>query len=182
MAILLTFQGLNLCFPEICLVCKQPAIQHYEISRIISYGSRSAIDIRYNIPLCSQHHALASHKNRAEKIVAQTGLIFGAFVGLAACAGLLFYWNNTSQGYLITNLLLAAVIGLGGFLITWVSLAFFLAPHFADPASKTVRETMKIRRFWPASQQVQLEFSNETVANWIAQTNSEILINLEQIS
>lgn len=174
----LTIRGLDILFPPICLVCQQPAEKRYDITRTLSFGSRS-MTITIPVPLCAAHHATASTKNRTEQLVGQMGLILGILAGLAVCAALLAYWSVSAQGNLITNLLLAAFIGLGAFLIIWSLLTFFVAPLFASPESKAVRGVLKIRHFWPATQDVQLEFNSETAAELVAHSNADRLINTE---
>ncbi len=174
----LTIRGLDIRFPPTCLVCQQPAEKRYDISRSLYFGGRS-MTVTIPVPLCDVHHATASNKSHIEKLVEQLGLILGILAGLVVSAALLIYWFSSKQGNLVTNLLLAAFIGLGAFLIIWSLLTFFVAPLFASPESKAVRGVLKILHFWPASQDVQLEFSSETAAGLVANNNAERLINSE---
>lgn len=175
---LLTFKGSDLQFPGACLVCQLPAENQYEVTRTISYGNRS-ITLTLPIPLCKQHHGIASRKSPAEIMVGRAGLVLGGLAGIAALAALLIYWSGSGQGSLITNLLIAGVTGIGAFLIIWGTAAFFVAPIFADKESKAVRNILQIRRYWPANQDIQLEIANDAAAEQIASLNAGRLLRRE---
>ncbi len=53
--------------------------------------------------------------------------------------------------------------------------AGFIAPRYADEDTKTARNAIKIGRFWPARQELELIFYNEQIANTIAQVNKDII-------
>jgi len=164
---LLIIKGLKPKFPSACFVCLQPADKEYTVSRTFGSGNRASV-IEIPMPLCADHFAVAISKNPAEKLVEKAGIFLGILAALGTFFFLLSYWSKSEQGSLVLNILLAAFIGLGAFLITWVSLAFFGAPLFADKNTKAIREAVKIKGFWPNSQELQLEFKNERVAEFIA--------------
>jgi hypothetical protein len=178
MAVRLTFKGSELNYPKVCLVCQQPADKTYKVSRTFSYGNRS-ITLTLPMPLCPKHFDLATTKNRTERLVGQLGMVLGIVAGIAVAAGLLAYWSSTGQGNLVVNLALGAFMGVAGWLIVWMSLAFFLAPTFGDPDAKAVRTTMKIFHYWPGSKDIALEFANEAAANAMAEANPDRLLKRE---
>ncbi len=174
----LIFNSSEIRFPPACLVCQLPAEKQYEISRSFSYGNRS-LSISIPVPLCLNHFVIASSKSRGERLVGQIGLGLGTLLGIGVALALLSYWISSEQGNLVPNLFLAAFIGLGAFLITWALLAFFIAPLFASPETKAVRGAMKILHYWPANQNIQLEFANEALAELIARDNADRLVHKE---
>lgn len=174
MARRIIFNGVEIGFPTACVVCQQPSQSDYKISKIFSYGNRT-ITVTLPVPMCPEHYAMAMHKGPAEQTVGRIGLGLGALFGLAAAIALLVYWSNTGQGSLVTNILLALVLAAGIFLIFWVLFAFWIAPLFAMPDQKAARNAVKIRRYWPSSQQLQLEFYNEQIANRVVQANQGLV-------
>ncbi len=174
----LILRGLQISFPAVCLVCQQSAGHTYTISRIFSSG-RNAQEITISVPLCAEHYEVAARKSRAERWVERLGLILGGAGGVSSAGSLMAYWNASGQGSLWLNLFLAIIIGLGACLILWTLLVFYIAPLFADADSKTVRGALKILRYWPARQEIQLEFASEAAAEMTAAFNAGILVNQE---
>ena len=160
------------------VVEQQPAEKEYPVSRAINYGNRS-LNVILPMPLCANHFAVASKKNRRERLVGQIGVGLGMVAGLGAAIGMLSYWAASHQGNPTVNPFVAAFIGLGVFLAIWVLLAHFVAPTYADDDTKAVREAMKIRHYWPGSQELQLEFASEAAADMVAQNNADRLLRRE---
>jgi hypothetical protein len=50
---------------------------------------------------------------------------------------------------------------------------------FADPAAKAVRNTMLIRRYWLANEDLELEFADEVTAELITEINAACLVRKE---
>ena len=173
---ILTFKGLDIVFPYFCMVCQQPAEKQYTVSKTFFYGKRS-ITINQTIPLCSQHHAIANTKSSTEIIVERLGVIIGILTGMEVTGGLLWYWTRTEEGNIFINIFLASVVGIGFFLISWTAISLLLSPVFAGADSKLVRESLKIRRYWPGSGEVQLEFANESCADMVANANFTKLVD-----
>jgi hypothetical protein len=178
MAIRLTFKGSDLNLPTVCLVCQQPSVNAYKISRTFQYGSRGAT-LTLPVALCPRHFDLASKKNRKEQLVGRIGMIGGIVAGVAVAAGLLAYWAATQQGSPVANPALAAFMAVAVWLIVWIGLALFVAPSFADPEAKAARTTMRIFHYWPASKDIQVEFSSEAAADTMAEANKDRLLKRE---
>jgi hypothetical protein len=170
MAKIVTFKGSQISFPPACVHCQQPAQARYDVTRTFAYGNRS-VTVTLGMPLCAAHHETAVRKNPTEKLIGQIGLALGAVGGIAAALGLISYWSSSGQGSGILNIALAAILGVGVFLILWMLLAFFVAPRFGDPEAKAIRSAMRIRHYWPAAQDIQLEFANDAAAAAVVAAN-----------
>src|SRR5262249_36736314 len=129
--------------PNLCVACGAPATRRYDLLRTFTYGKRSH-SITLPAPMCDKHHAHAAHRSRAERRCQQVGLVAGAIAGLATAAALATYWASNGSGLSALNLMLAAFVGLGGFLIVWVGVLLWVAPRFADPASKAARSAVTL--------------------------------------
>ena len=151
-------------FPPSCAVCLSPAEKRYTVERTFSYG-RQGIAAKVDVPLCAEHYAAAVRKSKAEKTVGRLGFWLGIFLGLTVGLGLVIHWANSGEGSLIPNILLGLVIAAGFFLIVWSGALFWLAPRFADPDSLRVREAVRILRYWPGDQMLELEIQNDRLAD-----------------
>jgi hypothetical protein len=171
----ITFQGTQIRFLQECVVCQKPASADYKITKTFTFGNRS-VTITLPVPMCTEHYDLATRKNARERAVERIGLIAGGLIGIIVAVGLLTYWGSTGQGNTFMNVFLAIVLGLGFFLIVWVTTAFWLAPAFGDPQSKVARNAVKIYHFKPGSQELTLEFANEPVADAAGRVNQNILV------
>jgi hypothetical protein len=168
------FKGTKVSFPNACVVCLQPATKEYKVMRTLNYGNRN-ITVTFPVPMCEKHHELAVKTNAAEKRVGKIGTVLGLVLGVLAVAGLLIYWSTSGTGLNAGNIILALIVGAGFFLILWTLFAGFIAPKYADEDTKTARNAIKIGRFWPAKQELELIFYNDQIANAIAQVNKDII-------
>jgi hypothetical protein len=167
----------DLVNPSVCVVCMQPAEKTYLVTRMIYVGSHS-FDVKLPVVMCDQHLAVAEHKSRAEQIAGKIGLILGILLGAAAAGGLLVYWANTQQGNWISNVLLALFIGASFFLIVWMIGLWGVAPRVAGREVKGIRRAMRIKSCTlgkPAT--LELEFTNELVANLFIQANQANIVD-----
>lgn len=173
-------RGTQVVLPKLCVVCGKPLEGapggEYPIERIFTYG-RNTITIKFPVPLCAEHLALAKAKSRAEIFFERVGLYGGILVGLLIFAGLLLYWADTGQGSLILNVLLAGVVGVGFFLIVWISTKFWLAPAFASSETKAARNSVRLLSYAPMKDVLELAFSNATLAEQAALANAAKLVN-----
>jgi hypothetical protein len=156
----------QVALPPYCVFCLAPADKMYKIDRTFSYG-RASQTVEVEIPLCAEHYRVATHKNPAEILVGRIGFWLGVLAGVATGGGLLIYWFVHRQGTPLLNIPIALAIGTGFFLILWSSSIFWLAPQFADPQSRQVRESVRILHFWPGDDLLELEFQNERAAHLV---------------
>lgn len=154
-----------------CVVCAQPASETYNIAKVFTYGSRS-INVTLPLPMCPEHAALAKTKSRAEKKVEQAGFVGGSLIGLLVTIGLIVYWLSTHQGMIIYNLFIAVFVGFGFFLIVWVATKFWLAPTFAAPGSKAVRNSVTLEKLWPAQDILEIKIENDWIAEQVIRENT----------
>jgi hypothetical protein len=145
-------------FPSICVVCLSPAVKRYPIQQIFTYG-RTSHTISVDVPMCEAHFAAASYKSPAEKAMGCLGIVFGILAGISAAILLFLRWQGS--GGLILKLALGALFGFGMFVLVWWLLAIVIAPHLAAPKSKQIRNAVRIIRYVPGEQLVQLDFMNE---------------------
>jgi hypothetical protein len=153
-------------FTPICLVCFLPAQKHYTVERTFSYG-REAIDAHVDVPLCDTHYAVAVRKSRTEEMVGRAGFWVGIILGAVVGLGLVINWAGSGQGSLIPNIFLGLAVGGSFFVVFWSATLFWLAPRFADQESLRVRETVRILRYWPGDQLMELEINNDRASDLI---------------
>jgi len=171
MSRIVQMQG-EVSFPPVCAVCLLPAEKRYLIERSFSYG-RQGIAAKVEVPLCANHHSLAVRKSKAEKLVGDLGFWIGLIFGIAGGLGLVIHWIASGQGSLIPNILLGLVIGASFFIVVWSASLFWLAPRFADPESLRVREAVRILRYWPGDQMMELDVQNDRIADLLEQSRKE---------
>jgi hypothetical protein len=168
-------QGTQVKFRPQCSLCLEPASQTYTVERTLTYGKRTIL-LKVPVPMCIQHHQYAMHTGKAEQWVGQAGLVAGVLVGLLTGGGLLAYWAMSQQGNLVMNLLLAAFIAAGFFLIVWLATAFWLAPLFAEPDARAARHAVRIHAYWPNRDVLHLRFVNDLVADLVARDNGGTIV------
>ena len=153
----------QLKFPSICVVCMAPATMKYELQKIFSYGRRS-YTVKAHVPMCNQHFEAASFKGTFEKLVEFLGIIEGMGAGIVAIIILLIAWQPTPYDSIFLKIFAGSIVGFGAFIIIWALIALWLAPMFAEPASKEARKAVQITNYWPRDQFVRLEFKHEPLA------------------
>ncbi len=167
-------QGPEVAFPRTCVVCSAPADQSFQVQRIFTYGKRN-ITITLPVPMCSAHYDMAKTKSPAEKMSEKAGLIAGLVLAVIVAGSLLVWWNNTGQGNLILNIFIGLIAGAGFGMVLWAALAFWIAPMFASPESRLARHAVKLTRFYPGNNVLELEFANEQMAQGFTRENSSRL-------
>ena len=144
----------------------------YTIEKNIYAGIRANLML-VSVPMCAAHLSQATSKNEGEIRVERAGRWLGILAGLVCTLGLELYWIDTGQGQPVLNLFLALFLGAGFALILWAILAFYLAPRFADPDTRGVREAVKIKSYSPGRDLLVLEFSNPDSARAFELANSQ---------
>jgi hypothetical protein len=156
-------------FPPNCVICLSSAgSKRYPIQQIFTYG-RTSHTVIVEIPMCEAHFASASYKAPAERVTEYLGIGFGILAGIFAAILLFLRWQGS--GGLILKLFLGALFGFGLFILTWWVIAILIAPHLAAPESKEVRNAVRITRYMPGEQLVQLDFVNEQMAGLVDKAN-----------
>jgi MFS family permease len=158
----------QLALPPVCVACGAVSEGTFLLERSFAQG-RQGVLASVKIPLCAAHLAQAREKSKGERAAERIGLWGGLLVGVAAACGLLAYWTVSRQGSLWFNIPLALILGAGFFLIIWLGDLLWLAPRLASKRAKAVRESVRITRFWPQDDCVELCFVNDEVADRIAQ-------------
>ncbi len=163
-------QGSAVVFPPTCVVCLLPAPHRYTIDKTITLGQKT-YTVSLQAPMCSLHYGQTQAKSAAERLFERAGVILGGGVGALVWVGLLLYWNSIEEPLSMVNILIAAVVGAGFFLVVWASTAFWLAPNFAMAESKEARNAVRVVRYWKAQDIVELEFRNDLAADRVAWEN-----------
>jgi hypothetical protein len=158
----------NIQFPPACVVCLSSAPRKYPVSQVFTYG-RTSHTITVDVPMCDAHFAMASHKSPMEKALGYLGIVIGILAGMAGAILLFTRW--VGSGGLLLKLSLGALVGFGFFLLVWWLLAIVIAPMFAIPESKEVRNAVRITRYLRSEQTVELALVNEQVALQMEQAN-----------
>ena len=166
----ITFKDKEITFPAACVYCQRPVKNSWDLTRTIRYSTRYT-SVEFNVPLCAEHHAIAAHKNPAEQLVGRIAIALGAIAGpgVGVAHILAMPYRDTFSALVTTlmTLFLCAIV----FFITWQSLTFYVAPHFADPETKDVRAAVRIRKYSPFTMEVQLDFANDAVAVAVVAAN-----------
>ena len=158
----------QLRFPPNCVMCLSPASKTHPIQQVFTYGRRSHT-ITVDVPMCEIHYQKASFKSPMEKAFGCLGIAAGVLAGLLAVIVLFLRWVGDNS--LVTKLFVAAIVGFGMFILVWWIIAVQIAPLFAVPESKEARNAVRITRYVPGEQSVQLEFRNEQAADLVQQLN-----------
>jgi len=153
----------QLRFAPICVVCGSPASKQFELQKVFTYGRRSHT-VKVNVPMCNQHFETASFKGTAERLMEILAILGGIGAGLLTIIILLLAWQPTQYDSLFLKLFVGGIVGFGIFIMVWAVIALWLAPMFAEPASKEARNAVRITHYWPQNQFVRLEFKNEQLA------------------
>jgi hypothetical protein len=111
------------------------------------------------ISMCEAHFASASDKAPAERVTEYLGIGFGILVWVFAAILLFLRWQGS--GGLLLKIILGALFGFGMFILTWWVIAILIAPHLAAPESREVRNAVRITRYVPGDQLVQLDLVND---------------------
>jgi len=119
--------------------------------------------------MCEAHFNTASYKGPAEKATGCLGIGIGILSGIFAAIILFLRWESNNS--LILKLFFSSLFGFGIFAIVWWMIAILLAPRLAVPDAKQARNAVRITRYVPAGQLVQLDFVNEQMALLVEQTN-----------
>jgi len=119
--------------------------------------------------MCNVHHEKASFKSPVERVLGCLGITGGILAGILMMILLFMRWVGDNN--LVTKVFVAAVVGFGVFILVWWIIAILIAPHFAVPESKAVRDAVRITRFVPNEHMAQLEFRNEQAADLVQKIN-----------
>ena len=161
----------DLRFPSNCVVCLAPAAKRYPIEQIFTFG-RTSHTITVDVPMCEAHFSTASYKSPAEKAMGCLGIAFGILAGIFAAVLLFLRWQGS--GGLLLKLFLGALFGFGMFALVWWLIAIVIAPHLAAAESKQIRNTVRIVRYVPGEQLVQLDFMNEQMLTLFEEANGSL--------
>jgi len=161
----------QLVFPPSCVICLASASRKYPIQQVFTHG-RTSRTISVDVPMCDAHFAVASHKSPAERVLEWLGVGVGILAGITG--GILLFTRWVGSGGLFLKILLGTLAGLGFFVLVWWLIAVVIAPYLADPESKQVRSAVKITRYLPGEQLVQLEFANEQMASLVEKANAVV--------
>lgn len=142
---------------------------------MFTYG-RNSIIIQLPVPLCLQHYQQAAAQSPAQIWCERIGLAGGGAFGLAVLIGLLRYWAVTNQGNIFFNIFLALIIGAGMLIIIWAIAKFWITPLFAFPETKAVFNSVRMKKFDPFHQILEIRFENDTMAELTARENLSILV------
>jgi hypothetical protein len=164
------FHGTQVKFPDACVCCLGYAHKEFKIERTFVYGRKSIL-LQLPVPMCDKHYAQAIAKSPAQTWCQRIGVVAGIGSGLAAGWGLMRYWSATGQGSLVTNILLALFVGISAFVTVWAILHFWLAPLFASAETKSVIHSVRMTKYDPFHQVLELEFVNDSVAELTAHEN-----------
>jgi hypothetical protein len=99
--------------------------------------------------------------------------IVGGVLASVFCVILLFLrW--VGENSLITKIFIAAIAGFGGFILVWWLVSVVIAPYFAAPEAREVRNAVMITRYIPGEKRIQLEFKNDRMAELVERANQSL--------
>lgn len=166
-------------FLPVCVVCTaQSGDKLFPVEKTFIFGRR-AVPITVKVPMCPDHFTLASARSTAQKWVESAGVVLGVLIGLGFAAGLIAYWSASGQEIFIFTIILALFLGAGFFLIVWIATVSWFAPNFSAPATIAVRSAVKLTKFWPNDEVLELEFNDDRTANNFIRANLAVLRGLK---
>lgn len=147
-------------FPAKCVVCLASATKEYMLMKVFSRYRGATIAVKAYIPMCDEHFAKASFKKPAEKLLGGVGaLVVAVIIGLLTGIMLIqFVEPGPDRNQLVGFVAFSTAVLASGIM-------FFLSPFFADPASKQVRNAVKITSYDFGNHTVRLDFEQDQIAN-----------------
>lgn len=173
------FYGQQIKFPSACACCLKAVHKEYNFEQVFTYGRRSII-LQLPVPLCHYHFQQASAQSPAQLWSERLGTAFGAMFGLTVFFALLNYWSGTQQGFYVSNLFLAFIIGSSMAVIIWAIAKFWVAPLFAFRETRAVLRSVQMKKFDPTRQILEIVFQNETIAELTVRENLAALITANE--
>lgn len=167
--------GTQVRFPDICLICLGQRYKEHKMESTFVYGRRSMV-LSLMIPLCQTHYKVASSKSRVQVWCERLAPIFGFITGVIAGAALLGYWMVSEQGSLPMNIPIALFVGTSAAVLVWAILYFWVAPQLASTETKDLLKSVRIAKYDPFRQIMEVAFANETAAELTARENQPNLI------
>jgi hypothetical protein len=155
-------------FPPTCVVCLSPASKRYPIQQVFTYGRRTHT-ITVDVPMCESHFTSANLKGPAEQATGCLGMGAGILAGIISMILLFLRWVGDNS--LVTKLFVAAIVGFGVFILVWWVIAILIAPLLAVPEAREARNAVRITRYLPGEQMVQLTFVHEQMAFLLEKAN-----------
>lgn len=128
------------------------------------------------VPLCERHYEIASNKSKAQVWCERLAPILGGIAGLMAGAALLGYWMVSEQGSLPMNIPIALFVGTSAAVLVWTIIYFWVAPQLASTETKDLLKNVRIAKYDPFRQIMEVAFANETAAELTARENQPNLI------
>lgn len=154
-------------FPPSCVVCLSPASKQFPVEQIFSYG-RKNYTVKVDVPMCQPHFEAASYKGPVERLFGCLGVAGGIVIGILSVVVLMLRWQG--DGGILAKFFVGGIFGFGMFILAWWVIAILIAPRFAVRESREARGAVKIIRFQPWDQMTQLEFGNESYAEFFNRT------------
>ena len=171
----LQFHGTQIHFIDACPVCLTSAQREHKFERTFTYGRRSII-LSLPVPLCYRHHKDMTTRTSAQRWCERLSPLAGGIAGLTIGGSLFRYWSLTSQGSTLLNIAVALLVAIAFAVTLWAILLFWIVPLFASPASKAVLRSVRMTRYDPSRDIMELTFTNDTIAELTARANLIILV------
>ena len=159
--------GKDMQWPTECANCLEPANKKFEIDKSFSYGNVTRT-VTVKIPLCEKHYKIVSEKTGPQKMLSKIIPLISVIIGILV----VFAYMNFIEGSLGAKIFAGILLGLGSFVTLWAGLYFGLVPMFATPEAKKVRDSVKIKKFWPPDV-IQYEFENIGFADKVVGLNGK---------
>jgi hypothetical protein len=167
----LQLRGTQVHFTDACPVCLGPAREEFRFERTFTYGRRSIV-LSLPVLLCHKHYRAATARTAAQRWCERLAPVAGAALGLATGAALLWYW----QVFALFNVTIALLGAISIGLTLWAIVLFWVTPLFASPETKAVLRSMRLTRYDPFRDVLDLTFTNDTAAELTARANLAILL------
>jgi hypothetical protein len=119
---------------------------------------------------------MANAKTLAQRWCERLSPLAGAAIGVGVGAALVWYWSARAEGTMLLNIPLALLVGFSIATTLWAVGIFWLAPLPASPETKAVLRSVRITKYDPFHQILEISFMNEVAAELTARENPPILI------
>jgi hypothetical protein len=174
-----SFRDTHIDFQEACVHCLGWARETYPFERTFTFGRQSML-VQIPAPLCPEHLRRARTVSPSQTWADRIGIALAVMIGLAVGAGLLYVRSAAGSEISFLNVLLAVVAGICLFVTVWAIAHFWLTPQFASAETKAILHSLRITKYDPFRQILELTFVNDSAAELARRANLELLAPAEE--
>ena len=159
-------------WPRVCSYCLEKESKDYEIEKTIYYGSFSKT-FTISIPLCENHYQIVNKRTEMQSMLSKY-VIPAVSIGVSIL--FFFLYMMLVEASFGLKIIVALIIAFSSLVTIWIALDFKVIRLFADPETKKVKNSVKIKKFWPPDTYL-YEFDNPGFADKVIGLNQSNIIS-----